>query len=76
MAVYINAPLSDNGLLDSLTSEVRMVESRAYATELLYGDAAYVQGLARERWPDVDWGVVHVRTRKFVVKGQPKSVTK
>jgi len=71
MALYINAHLTDNGLLDT-TAEIRTVESRAHATEFIYGDAAYLQGLARERWPDVDWGIVHVRTRKFVVKGEPK----
>ena len=67
MALYINARLTNEGLLDS-TEDLRTVESRAQATELIYGDAAYLQGIAQERWPDFDWSLVHVRTRKCVVK--------
>ncbi len=50
---------------------MQRVDSRAHATELLYGDAAYLQGAAQEQWPELDWYIVHVGIRKFVVKGEP-----
>lgn len=54
--------------------KVHKVESLAHASELLYGNAAYLQGLAQERWPNLDWNLQHVRTRMYVVKGEPKGM--
>jgi hypothetical protein len=68
---YIKAPLSELGVLEK-TEELRTVELRAHATELLYGDAAHLQGLAAEQWPDLDWRIEHVRTGRYIVKGKPK----
>ncbi len=51
---------------------MQRVDSRAHATELLYGDAAYLQGAAQEQWSDLDWQIINVRTRRFVVKGESK----
>ena len=71
MAFYLNVPLSDLGLADT-KGNIKKVELRHFATELIYGDAAYLQGVAQERWSDVDWRIEHVRTRKYVVRGTLK----
>ncbi len=72
MTLYIKgAPLSELGILEK-TTEIQTVELRAHATELVYGDAAYLQGLAQEQWPDLEWRIEHVRTGRYVVKGRPK----
>jgi hypothetical protein len=52
-----------------LRGHLDKVELRAHATEMIYGDAAYLQGLVQERWPDCTWRIEHVRTRKYVVRG-------
>ena len=41
---------------------MQTVELRAHATELVYGDAAYLQGKAQEQWTDLDWQIEHVGT--------------
>ena len=69
MTVYLRVPLSKEGIAD-VKGTIERVELRAYATELIYGDAAYFQGVAEEQWPDIVWKIEHVRTRKYVVKGE------
>lgn len=71
MAFYINVPLSADGIADT-KGKVEKVELRAHATELIYGDATYLQVVAQERWPDCVWRIEHVRTGRYVVRGQPK----
>lgn len=71
MAFYLKVPLSGHGIADT-KGKVERLELRAFATELFYDDAAHLQGLAQERWPDCVWRVEHVRTRKYVVKGTAK----
>ena len=51
---------------------MQTVELRAHATELVYGDAAYLQGKAMEQWPDLEWRIEHFRTGRYVLKGTPK----
>ncbi len=67
----IRVPVSQHGIVED-TDKMQRVDSRAHATELLYGDAAYLQESAQEQWPALDWYILQVRTRKFVVKGVPK----
>lgn len=71
MPFYIKVPLSAHGVSEEM-GNVQMVDTRAHASELLYGDAAYLQGLAQQRWPDLDWAIQHVRTAKYIVKGESK----
>ena len=71
MAFYLNVRLSDLGVVDT-KGNIEKVELRAFATELIYGDAAHLQGIAQERWADCTWRIEHVRTRKYVVRGTPK----
>ena len=71
MAFYLKVPLLENGTADT-KGKVERVELRAFATELLYGDATSLQVVAQERWPDCVWRVEHVRTRKYVVRGTPR----
>jgi|SRR5215472_8187618 len=72
MAFYLSVPLLEHGTADR-SGEIEKVVLRSHATELLSGDAAYLQGLARKLWPDFDWRIEYVHTRKYVVKGEPKS---
>ena len=68
MTFFLNVPLDKNRLPDT-AGEVRRVETRAHATELVYSDASHLKGIAEERWPDIEWRVEHVRTGRFIVKG-------
>ena len=72
MPFYINVPLSARAIVEE-RGNIRTVDSRAQATELLYGDAAYIRGIAQERWPGLHWKIERVRTAKYVVTGEPKS---
>ncbi len=71
MTVYVRVQLSEDGVAEP-TGPVEKVDMRAHASELLYGDAAYLHGLAKEQWPELNWRIEAVRTRKFIVKGDPK----
>ena len=71
MTLFLNVPLGKDGLSDT-AAEVRSVETRAHASELVYSDALHFKGIADERWPDIEWRVEHVRTGRFVVKGKSK----
>ena len=54
---YLSVPLSEDGIAEDM-GKMQRVDSRAHATELLYGDAAYLQGAAQEQWSDFDWYIV------------------
>ena len=71
MPYFLNVPLSEGGVAET-TGKIEMVNSRTHATELHYGDAAYLQALAQERWPTLAWQIEHVRTAAYVVKGETK----
>ena len=71
MTFFLSIPLNKQGLPNT-SAEVRKVETRAHATELIYSDALHFKGIADERWPDIEWRVEHVRTGRFVVKGESK----
>ena len=71
MTFYINVPLSGRGLAEEARN-MRTVDSRAQATELLHGDAAHLRGIAQERWPGLDWQIEYVRAARYVLKGEPK----
>lgn len=62
MAFYLTVPISHHGTAGD-SRKVQKVDSRAHAGELLYGDAAYILGLAQEVWPGLDWNLQHVRAR-------------
>jgi hypothetical protein len=69
---YINVPISADGLVE-VPEELRKVDSRVHASEMFYQDAACVQGIAQERWPNLEWRTEHARTRKFLVIGETKN---
>lgn len=71
MKSYINVPISADGLVE-MPEELRKVDSRVHASEMFYQDAACVQGLAQEKWPDLEWRTEHARTRKFLVIGETR----
>lgn len=72
MPFYINVPLSGRAIAEE-RGNIRTVDSLAQASELLYGDAAYIRGVAQERWPGLRWKVERVRAAKYVVTGEPKN---
>jgi hypothetical protein len=72
IAFYIHVPSSDGGTAE-VTETIEKVDLRAHATEFVYGEAAYIQGLAQKEWPEIDWRVESVRTARYIVRGKPKS---
>ena len=71
MTFYIRVALSKDGIVGT-KGKIERTDMRAHASELIYGDAAYLQGVAQEQWPDLAWRIEHVRTSKYVVKGESK----
>jgi len=69
MTFYIKAPLDPGGIV-VLRGKMERVEGRANATEVVYGDATFLQEQAREGWPDLDWQIEKVSETKYVVKGE------
>ena len=49
MPFYLKVPLSEEGIAD-MTGEVELMDLRADATLLIYGDAAYLMGMAQGKW--------------------------
>lgn len=69
---YIKIPLAEHGIPEEMTGAIERVELRAHATELVYGEATYIQELAQKRWPELEWKIEYVRTARYVVRGKPK----
>jgi hypothetical protein len=46
-----------------------LVGNRADATEMVFGDADFLEGKANEKRPDLKWQKEEVEGRKYVVKG-------
>jgi hypothetical protein len=71
MALYITVPLDPDGVV--LThGEMEVVDSRVNATEVVYGDAAFLQRRASEKWTDLFWQIEKVSERKYVVRGEAR----
>ncbi len=58
LTFYIRVPLSEYGVAE-MKGKVERIDTRAHASELIYGDAAYLQGLAQEQWPELNWRIEH-----------------
>jgi hypothetical protein len=71
MTSYIKAPLGSDGIV-VMRGRMEKVEGRANATEVVYGDADFLQQRAYEQWPGLDWQIEKVNENKYVVKGEPK----
>lgn len=71
MAFYLSVPVSDHGIAD-YTGKVELIDLRTDASALLYGDAAYLQGMAQDKWADLDWQIERVSSRRYLVKGESK----
>ena len=65
---YIKAPL-DNGGIVALRGKMEIVESRASATELVFGDAEFLEGVAFNERPDLRWQKEEVSDGKYIVIG-------
>jgi hypothetical protein len=68
MTYFIKAPLGSEGIVE-MRGKMEIVDAREGATELVYGDATFVQGQALNGWPDVDWQVEKISEKKYIVKG-------
>ncbi len=71
MAFYVKAPLSSDGVV-VMRGRMEKVEGRANATEVVYGDATFLQQQACDGWPELDWQIESVNENKYVVKGEPR----
>jgi hypothetical protein len=68
MTVYVKAPLGPGGIVE-LRGKMEKVEGRANATEVVYGDATFLQEQAYKGWPDLDWQIEKISENKYVVIG-------
>jgi hypothetical protein len=66
MTVYIHAPLGPDGIV-VLRGEMERVDDRANASEVVYGDAAFLQEQAYKQWPDIDWQILKISEKRYVV---------
>jgi hypothetical protein len=69
MTFYIKAPLDSGGIV-VLRSKMELVESRAIATELVFGDADFLEGVAYSERPDLHWQKEKVSGGRYIVKGE------
>jgi hypothetical protein len=69
VTLYIKAPLDNAGIVVT-RGEMDLVESRASATELVSGDADFLEGVAYSRRPDLHWQKEEVSKGKYIVKGE------
>ena len=60
------APLTSDGIVVT-RGKMEKVEGRANATELLYGDADFLQRRAWEEWSDLDWQIEKTSEQKYIV---------
>jgi hypothetical protein len=66
MTAYIRVPIDSDGVV-APRGQMEKVEVRADATEVVYGDAAFLQERAYEGWPELDWQILKVAPNKYVV---------
>ncbi len=69
MTFYIRAPLSPDGVV-VMRGKMEKVEGRSNATEVVYGDAQFLQQRAAEGWPELDWEIEKVSENKHIVIGK------
>jgi hypothetical protein len=67
MSFYIRAPLDEAGIVTT-RGRMERVELRADATEVVYGDASFLEGEAYREWPEISWKIEKVGDRKYVVR--------
>ena len=67
--LYIKAPLDNAGIVVT-RGKMEIVDSRASATELVFGDADFLEGVAFNERPDVRWQKEEVAGGKYIIKGQ------
>jgi hypothetical protein len=66
--LYIKAPLDSGGIV-VLRGKMKLVESRASATELVFGDADFLEGVAYSERPDLHWQKEEISGGKYIVSG-------
>jgi hypothetical protein len=71
MALYIRVPLGPDGIVVT-HGKMEIVDSRADATEVVYGHADFLQRRAAEKWTDLFWQIEKVSERKYVVRGDAR----
>lgn len=69
VTLYIKAPLDNAGIVVT-RGEMELVEVRANATELVFGDADFLEGVAYNKRPDLHWQKEEVGNSKYIVKGE------
>src|SRR5258708_293809 len=68
VTLYVKAPL-DNGGIVVTRGKMEIVDNRANATELVFGDADFLEGVALNERPGVHWQKEEVGRGKYIVKG-------
>jgi hypothetical protein len=68
MTLYIRAPLGPDGIVVE-QGKMELVEGRGDATEMVFGDADFLEGKAYEKRPDLKWQKEKLDNKKFVVRG-------
>jgi hypothetical protein len=68
MPIYVKAPLGPDGVVLN-QGEMELVGSRSDATEMVFGDADFLEGNAYEARPDLKWQKEKVDNKKYVVRG-------
>jgi|GEM_PF-2739764 len=66
---YIKAPLDSAGIVVT-RGKMEIVNTRASATELVFGDADFLEGVAFNERPDLHWQKEEVGVGKYIVKGE------
>lgn len=68
MTSYIKAPLAPGGIVE-LRGRMEKVEDRADATEVVHGDATFLQEQACKGWPSLNWQIEKIDGTKYIIRG-------
>lgn len=69
MTLYVKAPLGPDGIV-LVQGKMELVGSRVEATEVVFGDADFLEGKAYEARPDLKWQKEKTEGKRYIVKGE------
>jgi hypothetical protein len=68
MTLYVKAPRGPDGVVVT-RGTMELVEGRSNATEMVFGDADFLEGKAYEKRPDLKWQKETLANKKYIVRG-------
>jgi hypothetical protein len=68
MPLYVKATVNDQSGIVVVRGPMEIVEDRIDATEMVFGDADFLEQKAYERYPKLKWEKEKLPNKKYIVK--------